>query len=115
MQVGLLPFIVHPVTEYSIVYKTMKNFVSPDVQLRQKSPPAFCDEGIFRIVLDIFLDNLDEFKDLLPILRGFHLTKTVLHAIGRYVKQSGLDDILKHTWFCGSKTLESVIAGTHYV
>ena len=115
MQVELLPFIAQPVTEYSIVYKTMENFISPDVHLRQKSSLAFCDEGIFRIVLDIFLNNLDEFKDLLPILRGFHLTKTVLHAIGRYVKESGLDDILKHTWFCGPKTLESVIIGTHYV
>ena len=30
------------------------------------------------------------------MLGGFHMTKTVLHAIREYVKGFGLDDILKY-------------------
>ena len=82
--------------------------------LKQKTFPVFCDEGVLRIVLDIFMNNLDGFKDLLPMLRRFYMAKAVLHAIIKYVKGSGLD-ILKHTKFYGLKTLESVIAGTRYV
>ena len=65
MQVGFLPFIPRPVTKYSTMYTAMKNFVSLNVQLKQKTLPVFNDEGVFRIILDIFLNNLDVFKDLL--------------------------------------------------
>ena len=43
------------------------------------------------------MNNLDEFKDLLPMLRGFYMVKAVLHTIRKYIKGSGLDDILKYT------------------
>ena len=115
MQTDFLPFIPQSVTEYSTVYTAMKNIVSRNVHLKQKTLPVFCDEGVFRIVLDIFINNLDEFKDLLPMLRGFHMAKAVLHAVRKYVKGSGLDDILKYTKFYGPKTLQPVIAGTRYV
>ena len=65
MQVGFVPFIPRPVTKYSTMYTAMKNFVSLNVQLKQKALPVFCDQGVFRIILDIFLNNLDVFKDLL--------------------------------------------------
>ena len=99
----------------STVYTALKSVVSRNVQLKQKALPVFWDEGTFRIVLDIFMNNLDEFKDLLPILRGFYMAKTVLHAIKKYVKGSGFGDILKYAKFYGPKTLESVMAEIHYV
>ena len=43
------------------------------------------------------------------------MVKAAWHAIGKYVKESGLDDILKYVKVYGLKILESVIAGTHYV
>ena len=66
IQVGFLPFIPHhnTVIEYSTVYTVMKNFVSLNVQLKQKTLSVFCDEGVFRIVLDIFLNNLNDFKTI---------------------------------------------------
>ena len=71
--------------------------------MKQKTVPVFCDEGVFRIVLDIFLNNLVEFKDILPMLEGFHMAITVLYATGKYVKGSGLEDILKYTKVYGPK------------
>ena len=56
MQVGLLPFILPPVTAYSTAYTAIKSFVSLNVQLKRKTFPFFYDEGVY-IVLDIFLNN----------------------------------------------------------
>ena len=55
MQCGFLPFIPHPVTDHSTVYTAMENFVGVASQLEQDHLPVFCAEGVFRIVLDIYL------------------------------------------------------------
>jgi hypothetical protein len=61
MQVAFLPFIPRPVTDPSTVYTAMLNFVKVANQLEQKSLPLFCDEGVFRIVVDIILIRPIEF------------------------------------------------------
>ena len=53
MQVGFLPFLPFPVTEYSTVFTAMLNSIKVLKQLQQKSLPVFPDEGVFRIMLDI--------------------------------------------------------------
>ena len=35
-----------------------------------------------------------EFTGILPILRGFHMTKALLHYIWKFVKHTGLADAL---------------------
>ena len=75
----------------------------------------FCDEGVFRIALDIYLDRHAEFHDLLPMLGGFHMAKIVLGAIGKYVNGCGLEDALIETNVFGKKTIQAVLGGTHYV
>ena len=80
------------------LYKTLFHLIFS----LNKTLLVFCDEGVFRIVLDIFPNNLDGFKNLLPTLRGFHTAKAVLHAIGKYVNGSGLGDISKYTKVYGS-------------
>ena len=114
-QVGFLPFIPHPVTEYSTVYTAMRNFVCLARQLDQTILPIFCDEGVFRIVLEIFLACPDEFNKLLPMLGGFHMAKCVEHCIGKFVRGCGLEDSLLETVVFGEKVLESVLCGTNYV
>ena len=37
MQVGILPFIPAPVTDYATVYTTMKKFMNVSIQLRQQN------------------------------------------------------------------------------
>ena len=115
MQSGFLPFIPHPVIDYGTVYTAMRNFVTVNQQLQQKILPVFCDEGVFRIVLDIYLDHPIEFRDLLPMLGSFHMTKIALGATGKYVLGCGLDDAVIETKIFGKKTIEAVLGGTHYV
>ena len=115
MQVGFLPFIPNPVTEHSTVYTAMRNFVKVADQLQQKSLPVFCDEGVFLIVVDVYLQRPDEFRSLVPFLGGFHMAKCVQHCIGKYVRGSGLEDSLLETSIFGVKIVEQFLNGTHYV
>ena len=92
MQVGFIPFISSLVTDQSTVYTAMKNFNIVLKQLEQDAFPVFCDEGVFRIVLNIYLKKQDEFSNLIPMLGGFHMVKCVLHCIGKFMKGSGLDN-----------------------
>ena len=94
MHVAFLPFLPHPVTEVATVYTAMQNYVKLLNQLKQKSLSVFCDEGVFRLVLNIYLKRPEEFKNLLPMLGGFHTAKCVQRCIGTYIKGTGLEDAL---------------------
>ena len=59
IQVGFLP---KPVKEHSTVYTAMINFVKVLEQLDQKSMPIFCDEGVCRMAVDIYLNVLRNSK-----------------------------------------------------
>ena len=72
MQIGFLPMIPHPVTEHSTVYTAMNKFLKVFPQLDQRSMPVFCDEGVYRLAVEIYLKYLEKFKPLAPCLGGFH-------------------------------------------
>ena len=112
MQVGFLPFIPSPVTDYAMVYTAMKNLMNVSIQLRQQILPLFCDEGVFRVAIDIYLKHYEE---LLPMLGAFHMTKVAQHSAGKYIRDSGFEDALIETKIFGIKILESVFNGTHYI
>ena len=114
MQVGFLPFIPNPVTEHATVYTAMLNFLKVAKQLNQEALPFFCDEGVFRIVLDIYLQREQQFKTLLPMLGSFQTAKCVQHCIGKYIQGSGIEDSLTQTKVLGVKVLKSVLDGTNY-
>ena len=99
MQVEFLPFIPKPVTEHATVYNAMINFV--------KLP---CDEGVYRIVVEIYINCLEKFKALVPCLDGFYMWKCLEHCIGKYIK-----DALIEFKLIGKKTIEHVLNGTHHV
>lgn len=112
---GFLPVIPHPVTNYATVYTAMRNFQSVREQLTQPVLPIVCDEGVFHIVVDITLNNPDDFGDLYPMMGMFHMTKVALRCAGRYITGSGIDDALIECDIFGIKTLDSVLKGKHYV
>ena len=73
MQTDFLPFIPYPVTDHTNVYTAMKNFIK--VLLDQKALPIFCDERVYRIVVDIYLKCPRVITMLEPCLEGFHMAK----------------------------------------
>ena len=72
----------------------IEKFVALAEQLDKNAIPVFCDEGVFRLVLNIFLKKQSEFKCLIPVLGGFHMAKCVLHCIGKYLNGCELEDRL---------------------
>ena len=115
MQVGFLPYLPHPVTEYDTVYTALKNFLKVLEQLDQKSLSVMSDEGVYRIVANIVLQRQEEFKNNIPMLGGFHMAKALLHCIGKYLKHIDLVHILIQADTFGIKVVEAVVAGTHHV
>ena len=115
MQVGFLPFVSAPVTDYATVYTAMKNFLNVVNQLKQQTLPLFCDQGVFRTVIHIYLNHNEEFQNLLPMLGAFHMPKIAQHSTGKYVKDSGFGDTLIETKTFGIKVVQSVFDGTHYI
>ena len=74
MHVAFLLFLPHFANKVATVCTAMQNYVKLLNQLKQKSLPIFCDEGVFRPVLNIYLKCPEEFKNLVPMLGGFHTT-----------------------------------------
>ena len=111
MQVGFLPMIPHPVTEHSTVYTAMNNFLKVLPQLDQRSMPVFCDEGVYRLVVEIYLKCPEKFKSLVTCLGGFHMAKCLQHCIGKYIKGTGLDDVLFETNIFRKKQLIKYLIG----
>ena len=87
MQVAFLPFLPFHVTEISTVFTSMVNFTKVLKQLHQKSLLLFFDEGVFRIVLNGYLKCPNMFKNLIPMLGGFHMAKCAQHCIGKVPKR----------------------------
>ena len=114
MLVGFLPFLPSPVTEYH-VFSAIKNFTQRVGQLKQDALPFFCDEGVFRIVVDTFLQKLDQFWNLRQMLDDFHTAKYLQYSIGRYIRGSGLEESFRQTRVFGVKIVDSALDGMHYV
>ena len=65
MQVSLFSFIPQPITEYSIVYESILNFVKIANRVIQEKLTLFCNGRAFRIVLDTYLQKKHEFYNII--------------------------------------------------
>ena len=113
-QVGFLPVLPHPVTKYETVYTSLKNFVNILSQLHQKHMAIFCDEGVYHIAREITLQKPVEFGELVLCLGSFHLIKTLLACIGKYISGSGCRTIWTESRAFGVDVVESVLSGSDY-
>ena len=103
MPVAFLPFIPKPVTDYSTVYAALKKFNNILFQLEQETLQVFSDERVYRIVVYIMLNKLNEFSKLIPSLGGFHMVKCALHCFWKVVRGTGLEDGLIENEVFGEK------------
>ena len=115
MHVGFLPYLLSLVKEYSTVNSVMKNFTQLVGQLKQDALPLFCNEGAFKVLADIILQKQDQFRNLIPMLGGFHTVKWLQDSVGKYIRGSALDESLRQTRVFGVKIVDSVLDGMHYV
>ena len=114
MRVGFVPVVPYPITQRSVVRKCMTNFVSVCQQLEQDVLPLWSDEGVFNIVVDIFLHEPETFKTLFPCMGPFHWSRVLLRCAGKLLKGTGFDDAMVECDVFGQVDIESALNGTHY-
>ena len=86
----------------------MKSFVSVVNQLKQEHLPLLCGEGVYTILLEVYLKRPEEFQKVIPMMGSLRMTKCVQHCIGKYVKGSRLEDALVETKVFWVKVFQSV-------
>ena len=97
------------------VFTALYNLANVANQLQQHRLPVVCKEGVYCIVTEIFLKQAEHFRNLVPMMGGFHMAKAVMHCVGKYLGGSGMEDAFVETETFGLKVAESVSKGSHYV
>ena len=114
-QVAYLPYLPYPITKCDTVFTALYNLTNVANQLQQHRLPVVCDEGVYCIVTNIFLKQSEHFRDLVPMMGGFHMAKATVHCVGKYLRGNGMGDAFVETETFGLKVAQSVIEGSHYV
>ena len=112
--VGFLPILPHEITKIESVFTCLFNLKTIANDLAQPTLPVVCDEGVFRLVIQIYLERPSFFDNIFPMLGHFHMAKAALRCAGQYLRGSGLEDAFIECRIYGPKTLESVLTGKHY-
>jgi len=115
MHVGFLPVVPRPITERATVRHCLTNFQSVRRQLSQPPMAVWCDEGVFAIACDVYLEEKEQLKDMFLCMGPFHWTRVLLKCQGKLLKGSGPDDALIECAVFGPGVMESVWNGSHYV
>ena len=83
-------------------------------KLDQEVLSLFCDEVVFRIVLDICLQKGNEFRDIIPMLGRFHTAKCIELCIGKYIQGSSIEKSLRETQIFNVNVADAVLNETNY-
>ena len=113
-EVGFLPVLPHEITKVESVFTCLYNLKTIANDLVQPTLPVVCDEGVFRLVIQIYLERPSFFDNIFPMLGHFHMAKAALRCAGQFLRGSGLEDAFIECRIYGPKTLESVLTGKHY-
>lgn len=84
-------------------------------QLNQPILPIFSDEGCLPDVTELVISEPDTFQDIYPMMGMFHYCKVLLRCVGLPMICTDFDDGLIEAEVFGSKVLQSVLLGSHYV
>ena len=114
-QVGFLSYLPYPVTKYDVLFTALYSLANVANELQQHCHFVFCGEGVYCIVIEIFLKQLEHFQNLVPITGGFQMAKSAVHCVGKYLRGSGVEDAFVDTETFGLKVAQSVMEGSHYV
>ena len=113
-QIGFLPVLPHPVTKYETVYTSLNIFKNVLNQLTQNEMAIFCDEDVYHIAREICLQQSNDFSGLVLCLGSYHMIKTILACIGKYLGGSGCRAIWTKNKVFGLDVVESVLSGSDY-
>lgn len=113
-RVGFLPILPAPITDFATVYTSLCNFMDLLNQLDQEFLPVTCDEGVYKIARVIKLQREKEFEKIVLCIGQFHLIKILQACIGKYLKNSGIENIFVEAGLFGVSVIDQIFSGNHY-
>ena len=69
---------------------------------------------MFDILVDLYLEDPEEFKNLFAAMGPFHWGKVLMRCNGKLMRGSGFEDAFVETGVFGPGVLETVLSGGHY-
>ena len=82
-------------------------------RLQQHLLFVFCDEGVYCIVTEIILKQPEHFRNVVPMMGGFHMAKAAMHCVGKSLRGSGMEDAFIETETFELKVAQLVMEGSH--
>ena len=112
--IGFTPLLPYHATAYDTIYTCMTNFQDVLSQTLNECGGLWCDEGVYRLAKEIQFLFSERFDNIFLGLGGFHMEKTVIACLGKYLQDSGADSILVENRIFGSIVATNVLNGGHY-
>ena len=112
--VGFTPLLPYPATEYDTIYTCMKKFQDILHQTLNQCGALWCDEGVYRLEKEMQHLFPETFDDIFLGLGGFHMEKSIIACVGKYLQGSGVDSIFTNNRVFGSGVVTNVLDGGHY-
>lgn len=112
---GFQPIMPHPITKKNVVNSLLTHLLKLlNDTLKQEFLPVYCDEGVYHLAKEIQLATGKKYEKLLILLGDFHLIKTGLACIGKYLRDSGIEHLLVESGMFGINVVDKVSHGSNY-
>ena len=89
----------------------MRNFQDVFSQNELEYGPLWYDEGVYRIAKELELLNPEGFGNVFLGLEGFHLEKILIACIGKFLEESGVENVFVDNEIFGLGVVKTVTNG----
>ena len=109
--VGPLPIVNAPGHEYETLWTVILRCKAMTRLRNGKYMIITMDEGLYNKAKMLQWAKMEEFKNVIVVLGGFHTQMTFTKVIGKYLESSGISDIWTESEVFGETTAENIIKG----
>ena len=97
-------------TNASVVETSLDYFMKVMTKLGQTKTVVTCDQAIYDIAKGLAKKYSEKYANLIIRLGGFYIAENFMGAIGYFMKESGIEDVLTESKVCGRGTANKVMS-----
>ena len=101
-------------TKASVVETSLDYFMKVMAKLGQNKTVVTRDQAIYDIAKSLAKKYSEKYANLILRLVGFYIAEYFMGAIGYFMKESGIEDVLVESKVCGRGTANKVMSGKDY-
>ena len=109
-----LPPVHRPITEYGTVCETIRRSITIAKQMNMTYTHITLDVGAAEKYYRVIWNNKTEFRNVIIHLGDFHAFQHFFSNIGKFIRDSGFDDVIFQAEMCSEGSLKSVLKGKAY-